>query len=213
MPNNQPTDLPKPSGTQPSEQQIIGAHADALRGRALSWASPFGLMSRMLTDMTQLMETIAALQPSQAAPTESMRPAASEAFVPPLEMLERNGQLVIRADMPGLSKDHIKIEVEDHQLLISGEREAEREERQGSLYRSERRFGSFSRIVPLPAGAQPEQATATFRDGVLEIVMPAPKRAEAKRIEVQEEATHDPPTAAAQPSAAEQQSFAGQPSA
>jgi HSP20 family protein len=100
-------------------------------------------------------------------------------------VFEREGKLVVRADVPGMRRDQITIEVENGELVISGERQQEQEERRGGIYRSERTYGSFYRVIPLPEGANPEQATATFKDGVLEITMPAPQRSSGRRIEIQ----------------------------
>jgi HSP20 family protein len=77
-------------------------------------------------------------------------------------------------DLPGLDKDDVKVEVGDGAITIQGERRREHEEEREGFYRSERSYGSFSRMVPLPEGAITDQAKATFRHGVLEITMPAP---------------------------------------
>ena len=75
----------------------------------------------------------------------------------------------------------------DNLLEISGERKEEKEEKREGFYRSERSYGSFYRQIPLPEGAKTEDATATFRNGVLEITMPAPKvEASARKLEIKE---------------------------
>jgi HSP20 family protein len=94
----------------------------------------------------------------------------------------------VRADLPGLTKDDINIAVADDAITIRGERRQEREESEEGFYRSERSYGSFYRQIPLPEGVSAEDAEATFRDGVLEITMPAPQRAEqrSRRLEIKE---------------------------
>jgi HSP20 family protein len=99
---------------------------------------------------------------------------------PPVEVLERGGQLIIRADLPGLSKNDVKVEITDEALTIQGERKQEREENREGYHRSERSYGSFYRSIPLPEGIDPEQAKASFREGVLEVTLPAPKREERR---------------------------------
>jgi HSP20 family protein len=94
-------------------------------------------------------------------------------------MFERDGELVLRADLPGLSKDDVKVELADNAVTITGERRDEREEKREGLYSSERSYGRFYRRLPLPQGVNTEDARASFRDGVLEVTMPAAK-AEAK---------------------------------
>ena len=103
------------------------------------------------------------------------------AWSPQVEMFERDGELVLRADLPGLSKDDVKVELADSAVTIEGERRAEREKKHEGFYRSERSYGKFYRRMPLPQGVNTEDARASFHDGVLEVTMPAPK-AEAKTV-------------------------------
>jgi HSP20 family protein len=93
---------------------------------------------------------------------------------PAIDVSERDGKIVVRADLPGLKKDDVKVEAVDNAVIIQGERRQEQEEHKGGYHRSERKYGSFYRSIPLPEGAQTEQARAEFRDGVLEVSIPAP---------------------------------------
>jgi HSP20 family protein len=99
---------------------------------------------------------------------------------------------VLRADLPGLAKEDVEVEVNEDSVTIRGERRHEREEEREGVYRSERSYGSFSRVVPLPEGTITDSAKATFRDGVLEVVMQAPGREvkRGRRIEIGEHAGH-----------------------
>jgi HSP20 family protein len=107
-------------------------------------------------------------------------------WAPPIEVLERDDKLVVRAELPGLSKDDVKVEVTDDLLTIAGERREEREETREGYRHSERHYGHFSRSVPLPEGVNSEDVRCTFQNGVLEITMPAPQRVErSRRIEIQ----------------------------
>jgi HSP20 family protein len=110
---------------------------------------------------------------------------------PQVEVFERNKQLVIRTDLPGLTKDDINVDITDDLLVIRGERKSEREEDEAGYYRSERSYGTFYRRIPLPRGVNAENATAEFRNGVLEISMPAPQSAlrGSRRIEIEGEDT------------------------
>jgi HSP20 family protein len=104
-----------------------------------------------------------------------------------VEVFEREGTVIVRADLPGLSKDDVRVEITEDALLIEGERRAEHAERQGGMYHSERRYGMFRRQIPLPEEVNTDQATATFKDGVLEISIPAPERqTRHRRIDIQE---------------------------
>jgi len=102
-------------------------------------------------------------------------------WAPEIEVFERGGQLIVRADLPGLTSNDVKAEITDNALTIHGERKREHKEEREGWYRSERSYGSFFRSIPLPEGINADEAKASFRDGVLEITMPAPKREERRR--------------------------------
>lgn len=111
---------------------------------------------------------------------------------PQTETFEREGQLVIRADLPGLKKDDVNVEITDDAITISGERRDEDEERREGYYRSERSYGSFFRSIPLPEGVNADNANATFNNGVLEITMQAPQlQSRGRRLEITESAPGD----------------------
>jgi HSP20 family protein len=109
-------------------------------------------------------------------------------WAPEVEVFQRDNNLVVRADLPGMTKDDVKIDITDEALTLQGERKREHEEEREGYYRSERSYGSFYRVLPLPQGAITNQAKATFRDGVLEITMPAPPQevTQGRRIEITE---------------------------
>lgn len=110
-------------------------------------------------------------------------------WVPQIEVLQNNGQFMVRADLPGLTKDDVKVEVTDDLLTLSGERKEEKEEKREGFYRSERSYGSFYRQIPLPEGAMTENAKATFEKGVLEITIPASKvEPSTRKLEITEPA-------------------------
>jgi HSP20 family protein len=143
--------------------------------------SPFALMRRFMEDMEQQWPQLGMGRGGQGMAT-----TGSTFFSPPMEIFEREGHLVVRADLPGLTKDDVHVEVTNEALTIEGERRAEHEERQGGTFHSERRYGRFYRQIPLPEGVNADQVTASFKDGVLEISMPAPQRqARGRRIEIQ----------------------------
>jgi HSP20 family protein len=143
--------------------------------------SPFALMRRVMDDMDQYMGQFWTGRGGQGAAAMS-----GGNFSPAVEVSERDGKLIVCADLPGLSKDDVHVEVTDDMLTISGERRSQHEERQGGMFRSERSYGSFCRQFPLPQGVDPEQVQASFKDGVLEISMPAPQRQNrGRQIEIQ----------------------------
>jgi HSP20 family protein len=116
------------------------------------------------------------------------RQGAPEMWTPQIELSQQNNELVVRADLPGLKKEDVNIDITDEAISISGERRQEQESENAGVYRSERSYGSFYRTIPLPRGAISDQAKATFKDGVLEIRVPAPPEqvTRGRRIEIQD---------------------------
>jgi HSP20 family protein len=135
--------------------------------------NPFSLFRRMTEDVLQPF-----LSEDEASP--------AIAWLPRVEIFERDGKYHILAELPGLSPKDVRVEADDGALVIQGERKVEQDATEGGVRRSERQFGYFFRRIPLPQGVDPEQAKAKFQDGVLEITMPAPSRkAERKQIAVE----------------------------
>lgn len=112
------------------------------------------------------------------------------AWSPKVDVFERENRLVTRVDLPGVKREDVTVEVADGYLTLSGERKREVEEKKDNVFRTEREHGTFYRAVPLPEGVKPEEVKATFADGVLEVSVPLPVRADIKpkRVEIQEPA-------------------------
>jgi len=154
--------------------------------------SPFSFMRRFSEDMDRLFEDFGfgsrgLTRGSGRGFMSDMGEFGRGLWSPQIETFEREGQLVIRADLPGLSKDDVNVELTNDALTISGERHNENEEQREGYYRSERSYGSFYRQIPLPEGVNPEDAAATFSNGVLEITMKAPQlQSQKRRLEISE---------------------------
>lgn len=95
-------------------------------------------------------------------------------WVPELEVFERDNHLTVRLDVPGLKKEEIAVKVTENGLTIEGERKHEKEEKKNNWHRTERTYGKFFRLIPLPEGVKAAEVTATFKNGVLEITAPLP---------------------------------------
>jgi HSP20 family protein len=158
--------------------------------------SPFEFMRRFGEEMEHLFEDFGLgfgwhLPRAVVRGRELLRREAGlipAAWSPRVEIQHKNGNLVVRADLPGLSKEDVKVDITGDTLTIQGERKQEKtEQREGYSY-SECSYGSFYRAVPLPEGVDASKATAEFRSGVLEVAMPAAPRPEtkARRVEVHE---------------------------
>jgi HSP20 family protein len=107
--------------------------------------------------------------------------AEMAAWSPAVEVRERGGNLEVTAELPGLKKEDVTVECTDDGLIIQGERRQEREETVGGIRRSERVYGHFYRLIPLPPGADPDNATAEFRDGLLQIRIPVVENKQKRR--------------------------------
>jgi len=138
--------------------------------------SPFRTLERFADQMDRIFEDFG----FGVSPFSSSRwfgapqRVLPQMWAPDIEISQRDNELVLRADLPGLDKNDVTVDVTDDGVTISGERRQEQESERGGVYRSERTYGSFRRTIPLPEGAMADQAKATFKNGVLEITMPAP---------------------------------------
>ena len=106
-------------------------------------------------------------------------------WAPEIEILERENKFLVRADLPGLKKENVKIEVTHDELTIEGERKLEKEEKKEGLHRTERTYGRFYRRLMIPEHVKAENAVAAFKNGVLEIEMPAIPVPEVKKRAVE----------------------------
>ena len=106
------------------------------------------------------------------------------AWTPAIDVVRDNGNLVLRADIPGIKPEEVKIEVEDDILTVSGEHEEHKEEKDKHYVRRERRYGSFSRSMALPPGVEAKSIKAKTHDGVVEVTIPLPKEAKKEPVTI-----------------------------
>lgn len=172
MANQQETRAPaqRQSAPPPSERRRTYAGG--------AQASPFSLMRRMFDDMDRMFEDFGF---GGLMPRIGVGRGSEFVWNPQVDVLERDGKLVVRADLPGVKKEDVTVEIRDGVLYIEGERRQESEERREGFYRSERMYGAFERAIPLPDGINAEQAQARFENGVLEILLPIPQEEAARR--------------------------------
>jgi HSP20 family protein len=104
--------------------------------------------------------------------------------LPPVDIEENDQEYVIKAELPGMKKEEVKLKVEGGTLSISGERKAEKEDNDKKYHRLERSYGAFQRSFTLPEGTLPEKISAEFKDGVLLVHLPKDEKAKPKAIEV-----------------------------
>lgn len=103
---------------------------------------------------------------------------------PAVDLYEKDDHYMIKAELPGIDKKDIKIDLKDGLLTLSGERNHDNEVKKENFYRRERSYGKFQRVFTLPAGVDPQNIKAEYKDGVLQIEVPKPEEKKAKKITV-----------------------------
>ena len=109
---------------------------------------------------------------------------SERAWTPAIDVVREDGHLVVRADLPGVKPEEVKIEVEDDILTVSGEHQESKEEKDKNYVRRERRYGSFSRSMALPGGVDVKKIKASTRNGVVEVTIPLPKEAKKETVAI-----------------------------
>jgi HSP20 family protein len=143
---------------------------------ALVRFEPFRELAALQNEMGRWMSTLAgATTPGNGQ---------SSNWLPAVDVWETDNEVVLSFDLPGIPEDKITVELDDNVLTVSGERERTQEHTSERFYRFERRFGTFSRSVTLPAGVTESDIMANYKDGVLEVRVPKPEEQKPKRIRV-----------------------------
>jgi HSP20 family protein len=175
------------------ETEMARSERHGVAGRG-PLVEPFRMMDRFVDEMDRVFDDVFG---GWRAPRFGVRwwPSAWQGefrqWTPDVEIFHRNHEIVVRVDLPGLTRDDITVDVTADRITLHGERKREHEENKGGDYRSERSYGSFYREIPLPEGTITDQAKAYFKRGVLEITMPAPPEQvrRGRRLEIVEEAS------------------------
>lgn len=109
----------------------------------------------------------------------------TENWSPAVESRVDNGNIIVKADLPGIDPKEISISVIGNELRIEGERKQEEKKEEKDYFYQEVAYGKFTRSVPLPEGVDADKIKANYKNGVLEITMPAPKQIETKKVQVE----------------------------
>ncbi len=138
--------------------------------------SPFRRLERLEHEMEEMF--------TRAFGAFPWRVERDEGWMPAIDLVDKNDELIVRADLPGLEEKDIEVTVQDGTLTIRGERKEEKKEKGEEVYRSERWIGACYRGLPLPSGVDADKVKATFKNGVLEVHLPKTTESKAKKIEV-----------------------------
>jgi HSP20 family protein len=134
--------------------------------------NPFEMMKKFSDEMDKAFTGYGFLRNFETEPTF---------WIPTIEVFEKEGKFFVRAELPGLKKEDVKVELVENALIIKGERKQEKEEKTEGFYRSEMQYGKFYRNIPLPEYADMEAIEAKFTNGVLEVVIPIPETVRKRR--------------------------------
>ena len=107
-----------------------------------------------------------------------------EFITPTMDVYEENDDIVVKAELPGLDKNDIEVNISDWELTLKGEKKKEAKIDEENYYRCERSYGAFLRSLELPAGVQADKVKASFKNGVLEVRLPKAEEAKTKTIKV-----------------------------
>ncbi|HEX6307075.1 MAG TPA: Hsp20/alpha crystallin family protein [Longimicrobiales bacterium] len=135
-----------------------------------AWMRPMFTENRMQRLLSELMGPMPA--------------AEGLAWSPEVDVVETDSELVVRADLPGLTSDDVQLEVKDGMLVMKGEKKEEKEEKQAEYRVVERAYGSFERAFSLPSTVDADGIVADFRNGVLEVHLPKTAKAQGRRVPI-----------------------------
>jgi HSP20 family protein len=145
---------------------------------------PFTDLTRWERDMERMFDDFWGRRMRPWWPERWSLPAVLEISQPAVDFFEDKDEIVVKAELPGMDKDNIEVNVTDHTLTIKGEKKKEEEVKEENYYRSERSYGSFFRALELPKDVHADKVKASFKNGVLEVRLPKTEEAKAKEVKV-----------------------------
>jgi HSP20 family protein len=152
--------------------------------------NPFASLWQISREMDRLMDAFfgGGLASGASTGRAGMEPryGGNAIWTPQVEVRQRDDSMLIHVDLPGVKQEDIQLEATEDGLAISGERSEQREEGEQGFRRTERTYGSFYRLIPLPDGARVDNAKASMHNGVLEVTVPL-ERPQRRRIQIESE--------------------------
>jgi HSP20 family protein len=138
---------------------------------------PFRDVVSVQDEMNRLFEDIVGHRPARVHWTNGD-------WNPSVDVTEDKESVVVKAEMPGMKKDDVKISVQDNVLTLKGEKKQEKEEKESDYHRIERSYGSFCRSFELPTAVRTDKIKANYKDGVLSITLPKTEEVKPKEIPI-----------------------------
>ena len=145
----------------------------------VTWSSGFNdLRNRM-------MQAVDRWLPERATDDDrAMTAFWSNLAGPAVDIEDRDNEVIVSAELPGLEKKDFNVEVEADRLILRGEKKASKEKKDGNYFYSETSYGSFHRVIPLPTEVDRDKADATYKHGVLTVTLPKTEEARGRRVAV-----------------------------
>jgi HSP20 family protein len=164
----------------PASACAVGKKNSSIKGggiMALVRWQPYGAVASLQDSINRLFQ--------DAFPRSlSDEDFALSAWKPVVDIFDKADAIVIHAELPGVTKDKVSIEIKENVLTLKGEREEVKEVNEDKYFRKERSFGSFHRAFTLPSAINPDNIKASFKDGVLEIEIPKPEEQKPKQVQI-----------------------------
>jgi HSP20 family protein len=144
---------------------------------AFVW-NPFRELARIEQELNKVF--------NELVPTKAVSEVPQvQGWTPRVDVYEKDNKIVIEAEIPGAKKEDIEVKIRDNAVVIKGEVKKEEEKKEENYYRSERFYGVFERVIPLPAEVKAEEAKASFENGILKLEIPKATAEKEVKIEVQ----------------------------
>lgn len=137
--------------------------------------SPLRELARLENEINRLFKE---LVPEEKVETQVV------AWSPRVDVYEKDNNIVIEAEIPGAKKEDIEVKVKDNAVVVKGEVKREEEKKEENYYRSERFYGKFERVLPLPTDVKVEEAKATFENGILKLTIPKATQEKEVKVEI-----------------------------
>jgi HSP20 family protein len=166
------------------EVRTMAQKAKEAEGRAVTPLRPFMDLTRWETDMDRMMEGFFGRNRRPWGPSLWSRRGLHELTTPMVDVYEEKDDVVVKAELPGMTKDDIEVDISDRYLTLKGEKKKEEKIEEEDYFACERTYGAFHRSVELPKDVQADKVKASFKDGILEIRLPKTEEAKTREIKV-----------------------------
>jgi HSP20 family protein len=166
------------------EVMIMAHKARERESKAVTPWRPFMDLTRWETEMDRMTEDFFGRRMRPWWPSLWSRGGDSELIAPVVDIYEEKDDIVVKAELPGMTKDDIEVDISDTQLTLKGEKKKEEKIEEEDYFACERSYGAFYRSVELPKNVQADKVKGSFKNGILEIRLPKSEEAKTKEIKV-----------------------------